>query len=220
MISFKKYILESLENKSIANSKGYNIGVVYHGTPNKFTEFSYKNMGTQGTTEGYGFYFTDKKERAEHYVKNGVLLEVFLKLNKSLSIHKITMSKADLMKFIRALDPNGDDFLQNYGDTSYEGYNKILNLAVSSLLEHENDVDLISDIVVSSGMNVNKVYSTLMNTLGYDGIIDDSNKWGQQTIFIVFHPNQIKLAGKTFNDSGEEIPQSERFNSNSNDIRY
>ena len=54
---------------------------------------------------------------------------------------------------------------------------------------------------------------------GYDGVIFTED--GQVAEYIAFEPNQIKSADPfTFDDNGELIPLSERFNQNNNDIRY
>lgn len=36
----------------------------------------------------------------------------------------------------------------------------------------------------------------------------------------MFNPNNIKLAGQTYDDEGNLIPLRERFNTNTNDVRY
>ena len=55
---------------------------------------------------------------------------------------------------------------------------------------------------------------------GYDGIVLKDEEFGG-TSFVVFDPEQIKSAEAiTYDDAGNVIPLSERFNSRSNDIRY
>lgn len=55
---------------------------------------------------------------------------------------------------------------------------------------------------------------------GYDGIVLRDEEFGG-TSFVVFDPEQIKSAEAiTYDDAGNVIPLSERFNSRSNDIRY
>lgn len=54
--------------------------------------------------------------------------------------------------------------------------------------------------------------------MGYDGINDASRSGGQ---YVVFNPEQIKSADPvTYDDNGNVIPLSERFNSSEQDIRY
>lgn len=71
----------------------------------------------------------------------------------------------------------------------------------------------------------------IIEELGYDAIIDKevSRKFGQLSRemmtdtehIIVFHPQQIKSADPvTYDDNGNVIPLSERFNEKNNDIRW
>ena len=58
---------------------------------------------------------------------------------------------------------------------------------------------------------------------GYDGIKDKGGKYvdSTHTVWIPFYPNQIKSADPvTYDDNGNVIPLSERFNSEDDDIRY
>ena len=177
--------------------------IVYHGTPNKFDKFDYKFIGTQGSSEGRGFYFTDKKDIAKGYSKKGgQLIEAKIDIKKPISLEKKEITKADLKKFIdeydkreRALyDGEGSGYLDNVGDINYKGRNKVLDEAVE--LEYNgsnNDVDIIHSIVNSSGGDNEFAYSVLKDTLGYDGIIAKNPSWGKgQTITVAFSPDQIK----------------------------
>jgi hypothetical protein len=169
--------------------------IQYHGSPNKFDEFSYDFLGTQGTSEGKGFYFTNKKDIAKGYQKdNGNLFEAYIDIKKPLSMETITMTRGGLAKFLKSLDPNGEGYLSNFGDATTEGYNRILNEAINSLLSYnENDVDLICDIVNGgAGGNPENIYPILKTTLGYDGIIAQYPNWGKgQTVSVAFNNDQI-----------------------------
>ena len=62
-----------------------------------------------------------------------------------------------------------------------------------------------------------------IKTQGYDGIKDKGGKNGGagHTVWIPFSSEQIKSADPvTYDDNGNVIPLSERFNAESNDIRY
>lgn len=219
MKTFKQYFVESTIH-DFAKSKGYNVGVVYHGSPHKFNVFNIKKLGELGQTLGYGFYFTDNRKVAEKYAKGtDNVYEVFLRIKKPLSDKRRTLTRSHLQKFIRAWDPQGEKFLDNYAEVDYFGYDRVLKEAILALFEyHDNDVDLISDIINSStGGKPEEFYKYLTQTLGFDSIISEDES---QTIYIVFHPNQIKLAGQTKDDSERVIPQSKRFDKNSDDIRY
>ena len=73
--------------------------VVYRGSPNEFSEFSYQFMRTNGTTEGVGFYFTDNQSIVKGYGDKGdtgKLYEVYLNISKPLNID----SKASILRAI------------------------------------------------------------------------------------------------------------------------
>lgn len=172
------------------------IGPVYHGSPNKFDRFSYDYMGKIGTSEGYGFYFTTDKSIAEKYSEGtGNVYTAYLDINKPLNPTKKTITKTQLLQFIKALDPTGQDYLSNWGDVTHEGYDNTLRKAVDTEYKYNNnDVDLISSIINADGSGPENVYSILTKTLGYDGIVAQPD-WvgGGHKIVIPFSPDQIKL---------------------------
>ena len=185
-----------------------NLKVVYHGSPADFNEFSLEYLGTNGTAEGYGFYFTDKKSIADIYSKGhegqrsekpGKLFEVYLDIKKPLSDTEVTMTRAQFKKFLTTLnkqvDADGEplDVLSNYGDVEWEGINKVLNYAMEIEYDgSDSDVNLVHSIINGTG-NMKVVFDVLRKTIGYDGIIVNEASWGgDQTIYIAFHPEQIK----------------------------
>jgi hypothetical protein len=168
--------------------------VGYHGSPQDFQNFSYEFLGTNGTAEGFGFYFTSDKSIAEGYSNGGVVKKVFLDIKKPLNFNGLTISKQNLATFLKALDPTGDNYLSNWGETDYQGYDNVLRIAVEGEMSGTtNDVDLISGIINASGRNAEFINRILRKTLGYDGIIVEQPSWGKnQTIYIVFDNDQIK----------------------------
>jgi hypothetical protein len=213
----------TLENMvaEYAKSKGYVIKA-YHGSRSDFNKFSYEFIGKIGSSEGYGFYFTNNKEVAQMYAENnGKLYYAYLQINKSLNSSKKTITKPQLAKLIQAIDPRGDEILSNWGDVQSEGYRKVLIEAVNAYYnDNQNDVELISGIINDNGRNYEEIYQILKKTLGYDGIITIPD-WGHgQTIYVVFSSNQIKLADTILKDDrGKIIPLSQRFTIGSQDIR-
>ena len=61
----------------------------------------------------------------------------------------------------------------------------------------------------------------IINEHGYDCIIyrNEREDVGNYSI-AMFEPNNIKLATETTDDNGQPIPLSQRFNTNTNDVRY
>ena len=168
--------------------------IAYHGTPKDFQDFSYEYLGTNGTAEGFGFYFTSDKNIAEGYAEGGILKKVNLDIKKPLNPIIFSISKPEFAIFLKTLDPTGEDYLSNWGESNYEGYDKILNTAVEGEFSgSDNDVDLISGVIQAAGGNAERIYKILKQTLGYDGIIVNKPSWGgNQIIYIVFDNNQIK----------------------------
>ncbi|MDO5638639.1 MAG: hypothetical protein Q4G28_02095 [Neisseria sp.] len=207
------------KSKGAKDDKG-RLKEVYHGTPNEFNEFSYDYMGNQGTVDGQGFYFTDSADFAELYQQgDGRVMRGYLDIQNTLSSDQWTLSKANVKAIIRELDPDGSDFLTNYGDVDYEGYNTVLNEAVQNELDFsDNDVDFIGSLI-NSGAEMADVYRALGKVKGKSGIVvpkDDGS-----THYIATQPSQIKSSDfVTRDDAGNIIPLSERFNTESNDVRY
>ena len=200
------YIGEPIEGKSVYTTKGEeyegNIpnlmeavyGPVYHGSPNDFKEFSYKYLGTNGTLEGYGFYFTTSKSIAERYTESkGKLFKAYITIRKPLSPSRKTITKSQLTRFLKALDPDGQGYLSNWGDVNHEGYFKVMRTAVNAEYDgSNNDVEMISGIINAEGRNPESIYPVLTKTLGYDGIIAIP-EWAEgETIIIPFTNEQIK----------------------------
>ena len=200
---------------------------VWHGSPSDFNEFSLRYLGTNGTAEGYGFYFTDRRAVAESYARgteaqrhqgaNGRLFEVFLNIAKPLSNERVTMTREEFRRFLRELsrqtdaDGNPLELLSNYGDAAYEGENAVMREA--ERLEYDgndNDVDIVHSIINAVG-DKERVFRVLRSTTGFDGIVADNPKWGgDQTVYVAFSPTQIKSATENVGT----------FDAGNPDIRY
>lgn len=188
--NFKKWF-----EGSIVKDENENPIIVYHGSPNKFTEFKTDLMGKTGTVSGRGFYFTDNKDFAEKFSsEEGQIIEAYLNLKKPLSNKEITIDRKDLIKFIKDIDPTGDEFLSNYGNINKKGYDNVLKEALDIEYKYsKNDVDLINGIFNIIGGDYKEFFDKVESILGYDGIVvKKSEQEGGRTEYIVFKPNQIK----------------------------
>lgn len=201
--------------------------VLYHGSTNHFNVFNFDRLGTNGTSEGYGFYFTDKRDIAEgyshgteaqrHQGADGKLFEVYLNIKKPLSDTEVTMTRSEFKKFLlemnEQVDEDGEplDFLANYGDVEWEGLDNVIDNVMSVEYDGSNsDVNMIHSIINGCG-NMEIVFDVLRKTTGYDGIIVEDASWGgEQTIYVAFHPDQIKSATDNIGT----------FDRKSNDIRF
>lgn len=84
---------------------------------------------------------------------------------------------------------------------------------------------------VNYGLNTTRDYSAFAKKMGYDSVIFKNLvdmgglKYGQDItesdVYIIFNPANLKSADPvTYDDAGNVIPLSERFNSENQDIRY
>lgn len=181
-----------------------NLKVVYHGTGAQFNEFSYKFMSMHGSMERQGFYFTDNKNMAEGYQKEGgKLFEGYLLIKKPLSDSKLTLTKAEVTKLLKEIDPTGDDIVLNYdpnggiGYPSKAWYDRSLRATVESLMSYnETDSELLAEIA-NAGGGAETVVKGVRKLLGYDGYIV-SDKYDNTTVYVAFESNQFKdKANKT-----------------------
>ena len=78
---------EYFADSKVVDENG-NLMVVYHGSPNEFTEFKHEFIGSTGAAEGKGFYFTNNRSMAEGYSRSNDLhvLEGYLDIKKPLSL--------------------------------------------------------------------------------------------------------------------------------------
>ena len=214
------------QNSVVRDADG-NLKTVYHGSPSDFNEFSLEYLGTNGTAEGYGFYFTDSKNVAEGYARgteaqrhqgsNGRLYEVYLNITKPLSNTEVTMTRAEFKRFLREMnkqvDEDGEplDFLSNYGDVAWDGLNNVINLVTEIEYDgSDSDVNMIHSIINGCG-SMETVFDVLRKTTGYDGIVVQDATWGgDQTIYVAFHPEQAKNVSNKNPTTNHDLRFSDR----------
>lgn len=164
---------------------------IYHGSPNKFNEFDYGRIRTNGTSEGIGFYFTDSKKIAQGYAQNGYIYTVELKTKKALSDNGLTLTVEEARKVIEAVDKEVG-FLDNYGDVDYEGYAKVLKTAVDSeYYNSDTDTEFMGSLYNACGES-EEVVKLFYNVLGYTHITSEPN-WGNQELYIALSNDVIDI---------------------------
>lgn len=165
---------------------------VYHGSPAKFEAFDYAKVGTQGTAEGKGFYFTDSELVARTYGRDGFLYKVEWLGKKSLSSTEMTISRQDFGLFLKKMDEE-NEYLSNWGDVACSGQETVLEWALEGEYDSsENDVDLISGVSNASG-DLELTLRLLHEMFGYDSIIASPEWGGTQTIYIALVPKAFKI---------------------------
>jgi len=211
---------EVFKNSKVKDKDG--LLKMYHGTKEQFNEFLREKIGSTGRFEGSGFNFTPYEGRAVSYGKN--VLAGYLDIEKPLSANSKTISVMQLAKIIREADPTGDNIIANYAqntiDYGKESFVKRESMtAAKQIWDYaDSDVDIYSDI--SSADPDAETLIDVFEKLGYDGLIHyDDN--GKIKTAVAFDSNQFKKADPvTYDDNGNVIPLSERFNAKSNDIRF
>lgn len=166
----------------------------YHGSPNEIKQWDYDKIGTHGTMEGFGFYFTSSYKVAKGYANGGFVYHVRLTFNKPIIAGSRRIDLEDIKKLLKAADPDGDGFLSNYGDVDYEGYDSVLETSAEALDNYnDDDVDIINEIYRTSPIGLEEFYNIVKDTLGYDSIADNNPKWGEQIIYVAWFNDQIEI---------------------------
>lgn len=164
---------------------------IYHGTKNKFKEFDFSRIRENATQEGVGFYCTDNKEVAERYGHNGYVNTYKFVGTKQLSSNEVTLTENMLKKYLLALHEEGS-YLDNYGDVSWEGVDRVLNNAVYNSLEYAtDDIEIISGICNAYG-EFEEPLVKLYELFGFDHSIVNA-EWGNQKIYLILNQSAIQF---------------------------
>jgi hypothetical protein len=211
--------------------------VVYHGTGsygfNTFKERREWNYDTD-SEEGVGIFFSTDKSNSNGYEDTEVAEElgfvnaqegtysVFLNLENPLVVD-FDGAWWNGKRYTYQVDDENGKQIQAFGDLQeakefVEQYNK----------EHNTNIG-IETVRVGSNVKPNSWYITKARQNGNDGVIfknikdshTDNHNVRPSTTIAVFNPSQIKSADPvTYDDNGNVIPLSERFNNENADIRY
>lgn len=173
--------------------------VVYHGTPGgEFNIFDYDRIGNLGRMEGQGFYFATDKGMAQSYMgKDGHLMEVYLDIEKPMSVKQKGFDADTLETLLMEIaeeqhryDPEvpiDEGFLADYGGL----YN-----AVDLISKNETALDQLGDLM-GAGVNAEFINTALKKVTGFDGVkakITDKANDFTSDIYVAFSPEQIKSA--------------------------
>lgn len=216
----------------VAEKNGYPIDA-YHGTPNNdFTVFDKKRVGKGTDQYGAGFYFASNKESAKAYGTR--VIETKLKLNNPIKINGSSDEGANLIdagfnyllteeQAYEVIKRHPDIYdkeespLGDYYDTYWE--NGVEDWMIRDMASNEfnrNIGYLDSDLFRNYP---NELHEALKDIVGYDGVevsFENGDKF-----YVAWFDNQMKSAEPvTYDDNGNIIPLSKRFNTGVNDLRY
>jgi len=195
--AFKKWFGDwenDAENSSkVIDSNGEPL-VVYHGTSQKFNEFYFKNLHYIN-----GFYFTPSEDIAQDFAEASI--------NPFLVKKTYPIIKECFLNIKNIADYDVANFKKTRNDKSY---NKFVHEFID-----KNKIDgvVVNKDAVKGGIKLSQKYLN-MQELIEKGTEKEQykvlNREFEYEQYIVFEPNQIKLADGT----------NTTFDANNNDIRY
>jgi hypothetical protein len=183
----------------LINENGINSIIVYHGTNSDFKTFTTDFVGGKKAIdqEGPGVYFTTSKEDAEHYGK--YIYKVELTPRKLLfSDKKGNINRNTIIKLIKMRDKwelNAQDWDENI--------TRGLNYSVDSILDNDNDKDIITQVFIEYYRYRALEYVKNCTKLGIDGIVINKNENSQH--IVVYNPNIIKIIQQQINNISEDV---------------
>lgn len=103
----------------------------FHGTRSTFEAFEDRFIGTGNDERGPGFYFTSKEQTARHYAgEGGCVIEADPGIDHPMSDSAV-LSRGQIGAIIAAA-PDHRETLENFGEIDMEGYETVLQRAVST----------------------------------------------------------------------------------------
>ena len=174
-----------------------NLMVMYQGSQEEFFEFDRKKS-SPSNLYGRGFYFTTSKAHAKQY---GDVREFYLNIKKPLSLAQNSITKAQMLNFLKAIENDGEDYdLYNYGEgaTAESVLNSVWGKGDFEMLQ-DVSASAIGDLVAAVEL-FNKVNGT-----SYDGIV-------LPTETVVFNSEQAKLTTNKLPTDNKDMRFSMRDN--------
>lgn len=202
----------------VAKKAGYDIEG-YHGTDEDFWTFSLENRGRNGEMLGVGYYFTADKKMADMYTNNsGKVKHVYLDIKKPINTKELMITPEEWGKFLDYAEKHKNEYIESV----WKGNSINKDFELRYMSDFENDAELIKTFIdTTAGRNATVAegyLKMLKDSIGYDGV---NYQNGDAKVYVAFTPEQIKSADNvTYDDSGNVIPLSERFNADKSDIRY
>lgn len=238
---------KAFSNSKVRGSNG-KLLKVYHGTDADFWSFDFGNHGGQhGTAEGFGIYLTDRKEVSGSYGNRQI--SGYANILRPAYWNRKTLKRMELARLIKnsvkreARQMMEDDSYDNINDAMYDTWisnyvytyeyssldGAIMALTENLLSQNDNDADIVYEVMNGMGIRDSEAASEfydeiLTPTTGIDGLWqkwNEGEKNKEANIILAFRSDQIKSADPvTYDDAGNVIPLSERFDEKNSDIRF
>ena len=183
----------------------------HHTDAEGFYVFDRGKIGTgQGQAFlGAGFNFSRGSGSSVYGSRN---IQAYLDARKPLRSDRNTLSIYQIEQIIKELNAiSGDNIEHNFADN--------ISRAARAIYEYGGDLDTYASLCTAYSGETRDVLE-VFEKLGYDSTIEyDDDKRIRNAV--VFNSNQIKSADPvTYDDNGNIIPLSERFNLKEEDIRF
>ena len=192
------------EAGAYVDSKG-NVVKILHGTNMNFNSFD-AEMTLPGTF-GYGHYFSSSQSTSNSYGKRSI--SAYLMTNRIAEKGNHTIAANQVKEFLAAYDREERNTTMYYADSTEEW------------LKGRDDLKVIKDLhhwalEFENGKTIADVLNDTVNILGVDAMHRDGiNYW------VVYDNKLVKSTDPvTYDDNGNVIPLSQRFNKENDDIRY
>lgn len=214
--------------REAAKRAGYSIEA-YHGTNSDFWTFDKGRVGKGNDQYGAGFYFATDREAAAHYgnriIDSGLNIQNPIRITDTgtdganLIDADIELSSKQAYEVIKRL-PNiysdEDSILGDYYEEYWETGAK--DWMIKDLAEKYRNIGLLDGDLFRNYPN--ELHEAIKDVAGYDGVEVTFSKTGEK-FYVAWFDNQMKSADTvTYDDSGNVIPLSERFNEKKTDIRF
>ena len=206
----------------VAKKAGYTVKA-YHGTNADFFTFDKSRVGKGNDQYGAGFYFATDREAANHYGSR--VISSALKIEKPFTISSTNLLDAEItftdsqaynivkrhpMMYDTEESPLGD-YYDSYWENGAEEW------MIEDLASQYTDLGYLDSDLFRKYPN--ELHEAVRAVTGYDGVV--VNLRNGEKFYVAWFDNQMKSTEPiTYDDNGEIIPLSERFNPQSKDIRY
>ena len=233
--------------KSAIRTKSGKLMKVLHGTEDMFTVFDTSvKGGAHGSAEGFGIYTTPSEDVASKYGERQI--GMYADIRKPARDDRKTITSSKLKALIRTTcqqearqwvddgeydsinEAIKDTWISNYVNTYDTDINSAYTKVANEILRmNDSDKMVIQEVMAGMGIrDYEGAYEFYRNALipvtGFDGFITEWNntETGEKIpVILALESNQLKSADPvTYDDNGNVIPLSERFNSEKKDIRF
>ena len=237
----------AMPDSQIRDSNG-NLETVYHGTDADFWTFDTSVRGGEhGLAEGFGIYLSTNQDVTRAYGERQ--MGMFADIKRPATSYQKTITASELTALIRQtceqeaarlVEEDGyesrqaalrDTWISNYVNT-YENPSMeaaYRETARSILRMNDNDMDVVQEVMAGMAIRDSDTamrfyHEALTPVTGIDGFRTQwtNHETGEASdIILAFDSAQLKSADSvTYDDDGNVIPLTERFNENERDIRY